>query len=39
MLLSNIVNESNHKPKKLRVDQRTKFYYKLMQEWLKIIII
>ena len=29
-----IVNESNHKPNKLWVDQATEFYNKLMQEWL-----
>ena len=29
-----IVNESNRKPKELRVDQGREFYNKLMQEWL-----
>ena len=29
-----IVNESNHKPNKLRVGQERKFCNKLMQEWL-----
>ena len=29
-----IVNESNHKPNKLWVDQGKEFYNKLMQEWL-----
>ena len=29
-----IVNESNRKPNKLRVDQRREFY-KLMQKWLE----
>ena len=29
-----IVNESNRKPNKLRVDQGRKFYNKLKQEWL-----
>ena len=30
-----IVNESNHTPNKLWVDQRGEFYNKLMQKWLK----
>ena len=30
-----IVNESNHKPNKLWVDQGRGFYNKLMQEWLE----
>ena len=29
-----IVNESDHKPNKLQVDQGREFYNKLMQEWL-----
>ena len=29
-----IVNESNRKPNKLRVDQGREFYNKIMQEWL-----
>ena len=29
-----IVNEPNHKPNKLRVDQVRVFYNNLMQEWL-----
>ena len=29
-----IVNESNHKPNKLQVDQKREFYHKVMQEWL-----
>ena len=29
-----IVNEPNHKPNKLRVDQVRAFYNNLMQEWL-----
>ena len=29
-----VVNESNHKPNKLWVDQGKEFYNKLMQEWL-----
>ena len=29
-----IVNESNRKPNKLKVDERRQFYNKLMQEWL-----
>ena len=29
-----IVNESNHKPNKLWVDQGREFYNKLMHEWL-----
>ena len=29
-----IVNESNHKPNKLWLDQGREFYNKLMQEWL-----
>ena len=29
-----IVNEPNHKPNKLRVDQIRAFYNNLMQEWL-----
>ena len=28
-----IVNESNHKPNKLWIDQGREFYNKLMQEW------
>ena len=31
-----IVNESNHKPNKLWVDQGREFYNKLIQEWLDI---
>ena len=31
-----IVNESNHKPNKLWVDQGREFYNKLMHEWLDI---
>ena len=30
-----IVNESNHKPNKLWVDQGRKFYDKFTQEWLE----
>ena len=30
-----IVNESNRKPKKSRVDQGREFYNELMQEWLE----
>ena len=30
-----IVNESNHKPNKLWVDQERKFYDKFTQEWLE----
>ena len=30
-----IVNESNHKPNKLWVDQGREFYNKLMQKWLE----
>ena len=30
-----IVNESDHKPNKLQVDQGREFYNKLMQEWLE----
>ena len=29
-----IVNESNHKPNKLWVDQGREFYNRLMEEWL-----
>ena len=29
-----IANEFNHKPNKLWVDQGSKFYNKLMEEWL-----
>ena len=34
--LIEIVNESNHKPNKLWIDEGREFYNKLIQEWLDI---